>query len=145
MELPMVEPWRVYGLTCAALFFKLFGVAVVQGVMRLKHRTFVRPDDAAFFGRTEPAAAEVPIVDRAQSVLRNDGENIPIFLFISIAYIQLGCSPQWALIYMPAFVLARYLHTLFYLRPTQPFRNWAYVAGQLIMMFMIGHIIDQAV
>lgn len=146
MELPAVEPWRVYGLSCAALFAKMFGVALVQGVTRVKHRAFVRPDDAAFFGRgVTPAAAEHPLVDRAQSALRNDGENIPIFLFLSIAYIQLGCPSSQLVIYMPLFVIARYLHTLFYLRPTQPFRNWSYVTGQLLMMIMVGHIIAQAV
>jgi uncharacterized membrane protein YecN with MAPEG domain len=137
--------WQAFGLTAVALFLKMFAVAGVQGVQRMKSRAFTRPDDAAFFGKgATPAAQEVPIVERAQNTLRNDVENIPIFLFLMLAYAQLGAWPLGAALYGAAFVLARVTHTLAYLQPRQPLRNRAYLVGQLLMFVMSGHIVAAA-
>ena len=61
----------------------MFSISMVQAIGRLGSDTFVNPEDARFYGKTEPAAEEVPIVRRAQAVWRNDLENIPIFLFLA--------------------------------------------------------------
>lgn len=137
--------WQAFGLTAVALFLKMFAVAGVQGVQRMKHKTFARPDDAAFFGKgVATAAQDLPIVERAQNTLRNDVENIPIFLFLMIAYAQLGAWPMGAAIYGALFVAARVVHTVAYINPRQPLRNRAYLVGQLLMFVMSGHIIAAA-
>lgn len=134
--------WQSFALTAVALFIKMFAVAGVQGIQRMKHRTFARPDDAAFFGRgVAVAAQDLPVVERAQNTLRNDVENIPIFLFLMIAYAQLGAWPLGAAIYGTLFVLARITHTITYINPRQPLRNRAYILGQLLMFVMSGHIV----
>lgn len=133
--------WKIYALTTVALFLKMFAVAGVQGVNRVRHRVFVRPDDAAFFGKTTPQAAELPIVARAQDTLRNDLENIPIFLFLMLGYIQLQGPVVPLAVYAGVFVLSRVGHTLCYLTPRQPLRNRMYILGILMDLALCGHLI----
>jgi uncharacterized MAPEG superfamily protein len=80
-----------------------------------------------------PVSEEAPLVRRAQNVLRNDGENIPIFLFLAAAYVQLGCWEWGVVVYFPLFVLSRVVHTIAYLCPRQPLRNRAYKVGLAAM------------
>jgi hypothetical protein len=57
-------------------------VILVQGRVRTRNNAYVHPEDAPFFGKgAAPVAEEEPLVRRAQNVLRNDGENVPIFCF----------------------------------------------------------------
>ena len=137
----MTQAWQAFALTTVALFFKMFLTAGVQGLVRVRSRTFVNPEDAAFFGRTPQAAADHPVAERAQRALRNDLENIPVFLFLALAYVQLGCWEAGTLLYFPVFVLARALHTIAFVRPTQPLRNRAYLVGVLVSMILSGHIV----
>lgn len=134
--------WKIYALTTVALFLKMFALAGVQGINRVRHRSFVRPDDAAFFGKNaEPLAAELPIVARAQDTLRNDLENIPIFLFLMLGYIQLQGPVVPLAIYASLFVLSRIGHTLCYLTPRQPLRNRMYLLGILMDFCLGGHLL----
>lgn len=130
--------WQLYALTTSALFLKLFAVAAVQGYYRLSSGTFVNPEDAAFFGKTLPAEREHPMVIRASNTLRNDLENIPIFLFLLLGTIQLQVA-WWSLVgACVLFVLSRIGHTLCYLWPRQPLRNRMYLLGQGVMIVLIG-------
>lgn len=125
-------------LTTFVLFLKMFANSGVQGIVRLRNRAFVRPDDAAFFGGgVEPLERELPLVDRAQQCWRNDLENIPIFLFLTLGLVLLGGSAYWVGLYCTVFVIGRILHTAFYLNPRQPHRNLAFQLG-LIATFAAG-------
>lgn len=125
-----MSPFEAFGLVVVALFLKLFATTAVQGVVRIRHRAFVRPEDAAFFGRgATPLEREHVLVERAQNVLRNDGENVPIFLALLLAFAHVDGRATHVLAYGLVFVAARVVHTLAYLRPTQPLRNRAYVVG----------------
>jgi glutathione S-transferase len=136
----MLSPFDAFALTVVALFVKMLGVALFQGVMRMRHNTFARPEDAECYGDGEAASAELPIVDRGQRTLRNDLENIPIFLFLAWCYVELNLWPGGALLYFGLFVATRYLHTATYLKPLQPYRTIAYAAGSLVMLALSGHI-----
>lgn len=129
-----LEYWII---TAFILFVKMFFNSAVQGWVRIRNRAFVRPDDAAFFGGTAPLDRELPLVDRAQQCWRNDLENIPIFLFVCLGLVLIGGSADWVGIYCVAFVIARILHTAFYLIPRQPHRNIAYQLG-VIVTFAAG-------
>jgi uncharacterized MAPEG superfamily protein len=134
--------WEAYGLTVVALFLKMLLVVLVQGRIRTRNNAYVPPEDAAYFGKgAAPVAEEAPLVRRAQNVLRNDGENVPIFLFLALAYVRLGCWEWGVLVYFPLFVLSRVVHTMAYLRPRQPLRNRAYRVGLGVMLAMCGHIV----
>src|SRR5271156_6011433 len=109
-----------YALITVILFFKMLAISVVQGRARTSSKTYPNPEDARFFGAPAPAADELPIVKRAAAAWRNDLENIPIFLFLAMIYVTLGCWPEGPYIYFTIFVVARILHTIVYLRGLQP-------------------------
>ena len=77
---------------------------------------------------------------RAQNILRNDGENIPIFLFLAMTYVQLNCWETGVLIYFPLFVVARIIHAIAYIRAIQPLRNIVYLIGIGISFVLCSHI-----
>jgi uncharacterized membrane protein YecN with MAPEG domain len=145
----MVNSWKIYGLTVVVLFIKMFAAVLVQGYGRFQHRGFTNPEDAVLFdklfGQKPDAAKQSDLVDRAQSVLRNDGENIPIFLLMAIAYLQLGCWPTGVAIYLPLFAIGRIAHMISYLKALQPWRNLSYQLGIWVTFAMAGHIIWQTV
>ena len=142
-----MDSWKIYGLTVVALFLKMLAMVLVQGYGRYKDRGFNNPEDAAMFdklfGSKPDATKQSELVDRAQSVLRNDGENIPIFLFIAIAYIQLSCWSTGVAIYLPLFVVGRIAHAISYLKALQPWRNLSYQLGLWVTFVMAGHIVWQ--
>jgi len=74
-------------------------------------------------------------------VLRNDGESVPVFLFLAATYVQLGCWGWCVLVYFPLFILSRVVHTVTYLWPRQPLRNRAYRVGLAVMLALCGHIV----
>ncbi len=134
--------WKIYSLTVVVLFLKMFAVVLVQTSSRVTSNTFANPEDAAVLGKKgTPTVEESPILQRASKVLRNDGENIPIFLFLAGAYVQLGCWPTGVFIYFPLFVLTRILHTIAYIRVIQPLRTRVYQLGLLVLFILCGHII----
>lgn len=140
-----MDSWKIYGLTVVVLFLKMFAAVLVQGYGRYQHRGFANPEDAMMFdrlfGKKPNASRQSDLVDRAQSVLRNDGENIPMFLFITIAYIQLNCWPMGVAIYLPLFVIARIVHMISYLKALQPWRNLSYQLGVWVTVVMASHIV----
>ncbi|MGD0120374.1 MAG: MAPEG family protein [Candidatus Binatus sp.] len=133
--------YQFYSLITVILFFKMFANSVVQGLARTGTKTYVTPEDARFFGAPAPAADELPIVKRAAACWRNDLENIPIFLFLALIYVTLGCWPQGAFIYFTIFVIARILHTFAYMRGMQPARTIAYSIGLVICFIVSVHIL----
>lgn len=143
-----MDSWKIYGLTVVVLFGKMFAAVLVQGYGRYQHRGFANPEDAVMFdklfGKKPNASRQSDLVDRAQSVLRNDGENIPIFLFVAIAYLQLNCWPAGVAIYLPLFAIGRIIHMISYLKALQPWRNLSYQLGVWVTFAMAGHIVWQS-
>jgi uncharacterized membrane protein YecN with MAPEG domain len=130
-----------YALTTVALFLKMFSTSAVQASGRIGTNTFVNPEDARFYGKTEPAAEEAPLVRRAQAVWRNDLENIPIFLFLGLVYVLARCWPVGAVIYFSSFVVARIFHAVFYFKAMQPWRNISYDVGIVICFVISAHVV----
>jgi uncharacterized MAPEG superfamily protein len=133
----------LWALAAVVLFLLQFALAGVQGIGRTRQKTFVRAEDAAWFG-VEPAQAELGIVDRAQRAIHNNHENVPFFLAIGLAYALLECWPSGAWIYFPLFVLSRIGHNLCQLVPRQPLRNRMYVLGLTTLIAMSGHVVVKA-
>lgn len=137
--------FEIWSATAVALFLKMFGVALVQAFHRVKYGAFVRPEDASYWANGPAQSKELPIVQRAQNVLNNDGENIPIFLFLGLAHVQLGGEPEVVWVLMATFVASRIVHTLAYLFPKQPLRNRAHLLGLTVMFVQSGLIISAIV
>jgi len=85
-----MTPLDAFGIAAVALFFKMFAVAFFQAHLRSKHDAFARPEDAETYGSGDVADEDLPAVDRAQRTLRNDVENIPIFLALAGCYVAMG-------------------------------------------------------
>jgi glutathione S-transferase len=133
--------YQFYALTTVILFFKMLANSVVQGTGRANTKTFVTAEDARFFAQAPPAPDEAPIVKRAQMVWRNDLENIPIFLFLGLIYVTLGCSPEGAYIYFTIFIVARILHTVAYLNGWQPWRTIFFTFGMIVCVALSINIL----
>ncbi len=82
-----MNTWEIYGLTVVALFVKMFVTILIQAYGRFKSNSFSNPEDLVLaeriVGKKDVDVKENDIVRRAQNILRNDGENIPIFLFLA--------------------------------------------------------------
>src|SRR5208337_4522829 len=133
--------YQFYALITVILFFKMVSISLVQGVGRTSTKTFVTPEDAEFFAHAPPAQEEAPIVKRAMNAWRNDLENIPIFLFLGLIYVPLGCWPGGAFIYFSIFVVARILHTITFLNGLQPWRTIVFTVGLTICFILSIHIL----
>ncbi len=131
---------QVFALTASALWLKMFATAGVQAVVRLRSKRFARPEDAQAFGGAVDAP-DHPTAVLGQAALRNDVENIPTFLCLLLGFVLLGPTPIQVGAHGALFVLARCVHTAAYLRPTQPLRNRAYVAGVAVTFSLVGHIV----
>lgn len=142
----MKQMLAIWALTTAALFLKMVAIAIIQGFVRTSNNAFAKPEDAAFFGKgKEPLAEDLPMARWGQAALRNDLENIPIFIALSYAYVALGAWELGAKIYFPLFVVARIAHTFCYLPPKQPFRTLSYGVGLLTALTVSGHVIYEAI
>ena len=133
--------YQFYALITVILFFKMFALSIVQALARTGSKSFPNPEDAKFFGAAAPATDELPIVKRAAAAWRNDLENIPIFLFLAMIYVTLGCWPEGAFIYFTIFAVARILHTVAYLRAMQPARTIFYAIGIAICVALSVQIL----
>jgi glutathione S-transferase len=133
--------YQFYALTTVILFFKMFANSIVQGIGRLNARAFVTAEDARFFAHAPPVPDEAPIVKRAAMCWRNDVENIPIFLFLGLIYVTLGCWPEGAFIYFTIFIIARILHTIAYLNGMQPWRTIFFTIGMFVCVTLAIQIL----
>ncbi|MEI7013885.1 MAPEG family protein [Leptospira licerasiae] len=137
----MESSWQVFAIVSVLLFLKLLSTSIVQGLVRLKTKTFRWKEDAEFFTNSFPATNDHTIVATANGVFRNDLENIPIFLFLLIGYIHTYSWHEGTIIYSGIFIISRILHSIFYFLHKQPWRNIAYDLGILSMLLLSGHII----
>lgn len=136
-----MPPLDAFALAAVVLSVKMFAVALFQGYMRTKHDRFARPEDAETYGSGEVADSDLAVVDRAQRALRNDVENIPIFLVLAWCFVAMNIYPAACAVYFGIFAAARIAHTVFYLRPLQPYRTISYTVGTLVSLTLSGHIV----
>lgn len=115
-------------------FAKSFSTVCIQGAVRLRSKRFARPEDAAYW---KGESNDHPVAARAQSVLRNDLENVVPFVLLCGAFLVAGGAPEAAVAYGSVFFCTRALHTWAYLVPRQPLRNLSYQAG-LLVTFVVG-------
>lgn len=133
---------KIYAVCCVILFIKMFAVGLTQGIIKGKTKTFIVPEDAKMMGLE--AASQEPIqLTRANNALRNDLENIPIFLILGMLYVIMNCWAKGSLIYFSVFTFARVLHSICYISGKQPWRTMSYGIGVLMSFIISGHILYQ--
>jgi glutathione S-transferase len=137
----MTVGMKAYAITVVLLFVKMLANSGVQGYHRIGKKAFAIPEDARFFGGNAPLAQDLPEVQRASAVWRNDLENIPIFLFLAFVYVTVDAPGSAAPAYFGTFVVARFAHMIFYLNAMQPWRFLAFLVGQLACLGLAAQIL----
>ena len=143
---PLLESaaFRVWVASLVILFLKMFANSVVQALGRVRSGAFTRAEDARVFAKgAAPVERELPLVERASGCWRNDLENIPMYLFISLAFVLAGGGERYAWIYFGLYTLIRCVHTIVYLRGLQPHRFLAFSAGNVVLFCLLVHLLLQ--
>ncbi|HEY8209974.1 MAG TPA: MAPEG family protein [Myxococcaceae bacterium] len=122
-----IPGFSVFAVSILVLVLKVFAVTLTTPVVRAKAKVKVNPEDSG----GELAAVEPDAVARMQRVVRNDLENIPLFCAVGAVAVLAGAG-GWLLIgCSAAFVVARLLHTAFYLGKQSAPRTASYAVGVL--------------
>ncbi len=140
MELLDSPAMRWFALTYLLLVLKMMAVGWVTSFYRLRYRVYATPEDYALQGisaSVEPGEGKEPI-ERARRAHQNDLENILPFFAVGFFYALSGPSPGLAKTLFVTFLLARVLHTSFYLAALQPWRSLAFMVGQVAMLVMLA-------
>lgn len=137
-----MEPLAVFAyVTSLACFFLKYSITIaLQGRRRALTKRFRWAEDAAAFGGSS-AEGDDPLVERAQHLLRNEGESLPFFFAAGFVWVALGAEGRIVAAVFAVFVVARFLHAWFLLRPKQPARVRAFAVSQLVLL---GIVVDMA-
>lgn len=127
----------VYVGSVVVLFLKYLAAAVLQARERLTHGRFRYAEDAARWGGE--VRDDTELCQRAQSLLRNDGESQPFYLALGAVYLWLGLWPLAGVLYFGVYPLARLLHAVFLLRGVQPHRNRAFALSLVVITLLAAH------
>lgn len=139
LPLPQLQIWAI---TTCFLFAKMFSNTLLQGYGTYKSKRFYFKEDAELFGKgIAPNREETEFSVRASACWENDQENIPIFLFLSLAFALVGASAQWLLAFAIVFCVSRVLQAAALMTARQPLRNLAYQAGILCCAGLIVGIV----
>lgn len=127
-----------YALTLACFLGKYLFTIGLQGHRRSSTKRFRWPEDATAFGGSSDEG-DAPVVRRAQHLLRNDGESLPLFFAVGAAWIAVGATGWIVASAFALFTSFRFLHAWFMLWPKQPARVRAFTGAQLVLL---GIMID---
>ncbi len=127
---------RLFALTYLLLVLKMLAVGFVTSYYRMRKRAFAVPEDYAMQGLS-PRQLVDPDVERARRAHRNDLENILPFFAVGFFFALTQPSLGVARVLFIGYLLARVLHTVFYLAALQPWRTLAFAVGQAITVVML--------
>ena len=127
---------RLYAVVALLLVLKMVAVGFYTSAVRIRRRVFATPEDYAL-RNLAPAGVPDEDVERVRRAHRNDLENVLPFLVVGLLYALTGPSLAAARIYLIGFLVARTLHSVFYIRATQPHRTIAFTVGMVLMLAML--------
>lgn len=127
-----VPGFSVFAISVLVLLLKMFAVTLVTPVVRARAKVKVNPEDSG----GELMKVEPDAVARIQRVIRNDLENIPMFCIVGLVAVMAGAGPTLLMGSSVGFVLARLLHTSFYLGKRSAPRTASYVLGVLCTLVL---------
>lgn len=137
---------KVWIVGCAALAVKMWANTIVQSYARVKYNAFDIPEDASRLGdfyRKDLKYSETKhfLDERGAACWRNDLENIPLFLFLSLGYVLIGGFWKWLVGYFLVFIIARISHTVCFVRAAQPWRSFSFDVGFIATIVLTVHIL----
>jgi len=111
-------------------------VGSYTSILRLRRKVFATPEDYALQNAT-PLGVPDEDIERIRRAHRNDLENILPFFVVGLIYALTGPSLTAAYVFFGGFLLARSLHSIFYIRALQPHRTIAFSVGLTLMLVML--------
>jgi len=126
---------QLFGITYLILVLKMVAVGSYTSIMRTRRGVYATPEDYELQGATPKGGDED--IERARRAHRNDLENILPFFGVGLLYALGNPSMFAARIYFIGYMLARILHSVFYIRSMQPHRTIAFGVALLLMLAML--------
>ncbi|XP_068707050.1 microsomal glutathione S-transferase 1-like isoform X1 [Montipora foliosa] len=108
------------------LLLKTSALAVMTGMLRIKNKAFLNPED---YGPKDKFVARDEEVERFRRTHQNDLENIPIFLIVALFYMLLNLSPVRGIWCLRVFTAARVAHSIAYLSEIAVARSLSFTIG----------------
>jgi glutathione S-transferase len=127
---------RLLALVDLLLVLKMILLGNYTSFLRLRRSVFATPEDYALRATTPPVGLDEDI-ERVRRAHRNDLENILPFFVVSFIFVRTGPSHAALSIYLWGFLIARTLHSIFYIRSMQPHRTVAFTVGAVLMFVML--------
>lgn len=127
---------RLFTIVAILLIVKVMAVGNYTSYLRIRRRIYATPEDYTLQGLA-PRATVDPDIERVRRAHQNDLENVLPFLIAGFLYALTGPSLLAARIYFIGFLVARVLHSVFYIRGTQPHRTIAFTLGAGLMFAMM--------
>lgn len=130
--------FRLYAICAILLIIKMHGVGIYTATVRGRHKVTLNPEDAK--SGAQLTTTEHPEVERVLRAHRNDLENIPGFLVLGLVGVLTGAPLTALQITLVAFTVARFVHSVAYVRGLQPWRSLSYgvgLLGSLAMMVLV--------
>ena len=127
---------RLMAIVYLLLVFKMAAVGTYTSVLRLRRRVFATPEDYALQGLARHGTVDED-VERARRAHRNDLENILPFFVVGFLFVLTGPSYTAAAVYLIGYLVARTLHSIFYIASLQPHRTIAFTLGAILTVAML--------
>ncbi|WP_240807332.1 MAPEG family protein [Polyangium spumosum] len=137
----MPPAFKIWVASLVVLFLKMHFNSGLQKRGRLDQGGYPRPEDAKMFGVEQKE--DTGLAWRAGRCWQNDLENIPLYLFVSLAYVLAGGPELWAYILFGTYTAARVAHTACYLLALQPWRLIAYATAHFAQLGILGLVIQR--
>jgi glutathione S-transferase len=129
---------RVFAFWYLILVIKMQVLIFRTSRARLGSSVYASPEDYAAVGLSAPATPQVDQgIERLRRALQNDLENILPFFGVGLIYALSGPSLLVARLLFGGFALARIAHSVFYVRGRQPHRSIAFIAGMVLLSWML--------
>lgn len=131
-----------YAATLVILSLHMVLLDAYGGVVRAKTKTVINPEDAKTVAKgAEVKSSDPDAVARVMRAHRNLLSNGVPFLLLSGLWMYFSPSLTWVAAVCGTFVVARFAHTVAYVREAQPFRTLFFVVGQTAMLVVIVQIV----
>jgi uncharacterized MAPEG superfamily protein len=127
---------RLYVVVYLLLALKMAAVGSYTSVLRIRRKVYATPEDYALQGLAVRTTRDEDI-ERVRRAHQNDLENILPFFVVGFLYLLTGPSYTAAAIYLIGYLVARTLHSVFYIASLQPYRTIAFTLGGIFTLGMI--------
>jgi uncharacterized MAPEG superfamily protein len=131
-------------LACiGALGLNLIFLTAMTIIRRAGSKQFTRAEDAEAF-KGELASTDPPAVAQAMAAHNNALESFVPFAILGWLYVYSGGSATGASAYFITFTVARWLHSIVYLRGLQPWRTLLFVIGFMVNLGLSVQLLIKA-